>query len=151
MDRDLVIQTLKLHNINPSYQRIRIYQYLLEKRNHPSADTIFKTLVGEIPSLSKATVYNTLNLLAEKGLVRNLGIMENEARFDANTSLHGHFLCFVCGRIQDVDFSGNLENLFGLANCKVYESDIYFKGICALCWGEGRPDDHSSEARRLER
>lgn len=150
MDRDKIIRILKLHNISVSYQRVRIYQYLLEKRNHPSADMIFQSLAREIPSLSKATVYNTLNLLAEKGLVLVLGMGENEARFDADTRLHGHFLCTVCGHIQDVYCQGDLIDLFELENCTVDESQVYFKGTCASCQG-GRLADRGGEAREFER
>lgn len=146
MDCDKVEQTLRLHQIKPSYHRIRIYQYLLERRNHPSADMIFQSLVREIPSLSKATVYNTLHLLAGKGLVRILGIVDNEARFDANTMLHGHFLCTLCGCIQDVHFQGALNDLLGLENCTIDESHLYFKGRCAVCRGLEQPLEPGDEA-----
>ena len=57
---------LKAHEIKPSYQRIKIFQYLVENKNHPTVDMIYKALCTEIPTLSKTTVYNTLNLFIEK-------------------------------------------------------------------------------------
>jgi Fe2+/Zn2+ uptake regulation proteins len=151
MDRDSIIQTLKQHNISGSYHRIRIYQYMLEQRNHPSADMIFQALALEIPSLSKATVYNTLNLLAAKGLVRSLGVIENEAHFDADTTLHGHFLCNVCGDIQDVYCHDSLIHLFGLEKSAVDEIQIYFKGQCASCRAGGQPMRHGDDGQEPER
>lgn len=59
-------QLLKQHDIRPSYHRIKIYQYLVEKRNHPSVDMIYQDLIQEIPTLSRTTVYNALNLFMEK-------------------------------------------------------------------------------------
>ena len=57
---------LKNHDIKPSYQRMKIFQYLLDNHVHPTVDTIYKALCPEIPTLSKTTVYNTLNLFVEK-------------------------------------------------------------------------------------
>ena len=57
---------LKDHDIKPSYQRMKIFQYLLDNHVHPTVDTIYKALCPEIPTLSKTTVYNTLNLFVEK-------------------------------------------------------------------------------------
>jgi len=55
---------LKNHDIKPSYQRMKIFQYLLDNHVHPTVDTIYKALCPEIPTLSKTTVYNTLNLFS---------------------------------------------------------------------------------------
>lgn len=121
------------NNIKPSYARIRIMEYLESRRNHPSADEIYNELVKDIPTLSKTTVYNTLNLFRDVGLVRVITIEENETRFDADTSNHGHFKCESCGKISDffVQIEGMKMN--GLDNFKIRQKDIYFKGICAKC------------------
>lgn len=70
-------------------------------RTHPTAEEVYLNLSKEIPTLSKTSVYNTLSLFVEKGLVQMLTIEENIARFDADTSVHGHFQCKVCGKIYD--------------------------------------------------
>lgn len=57
---------LKEHGIKPSYQRMKVFQYLVDNHNHPTVDMIYKALCPEIPTLSKTTVYNTLNLFVEK-------------------------------------------------------------------------------------
>jgi len=124
---------LKAHGIKPSYQRMKIYEYLLEKRNHPTVDMIYKELSRDIPTLSKTTVYNTLNVFTEKKIANILLVEENEARYDAKMEIHGHFKCISCNEIHDVDI--NIENisLSTLDSFQIDEHHLYFKGICKEC------------------
>ncbi|MGL6115223.1 Fur family transcriptional regulator [Cetobacterium sp. SF1] len=124
---------LKEHGIKPSYQRMKIFEYLLENRNHPTVDTIYKALAPEIPTLSKTTVYNTLNLFMEKQIAKVIVIEENETRYDVDTSVHGHFKCESCGCIKDLDIDLSALNLKQLENYEVKEYHMYFKGICEDC------------------
>lgn len=137
---DDIRRYLESKGIQPSYQRIKILEYLIKKRNHPSVDLIYKDLVGEIPTLSKTTIYNTLNLFIEKGFVRAITIEGNEVRYDLITVPHVHFKCLKCGRIYDVylhtDICG-LEELEEIDGHKVIETHIYMKGICRECRREG--------------
>ena len=71
---------LKENGIKPSYQRIKIYEYLVKYYNHPTVDMIYRELVPKIPTLSKTTVYNTLNLFIEKKITAIIVIDENETR-----------------------------------------------------------------------
>ena len=75
-------------------------QYLMVNRNHSTADEIYGSLVGN-PPLSRTTVYNSLHAFVEAGLARVVTIEDNEARYDADISDHGHFKCDSCGRIYD--------------------------------------------------
>jgi len=120
-------------NIKASYQRIKILEYLTTKRNHPTVDKIFNDLIKEIPILSKATVYNTIDLFKKTNLVRVVTIENNETRYDAEVENHGHFKCDVCGSIYD--FSVNIDNLSidSLEHFKINEKNVYFKGICPRC------------------
>lgn len=124
---------LKEHGIKPSYQRIRIFQYLLENRNHPTVDMIYKALCPEIPTLSKTTVYNTLNLFIEKKIVNVIVIEENETRYDSIMDVHGHFKCECCGKIFDIGINKDLVRDEMLKDCKINEQHYYFKGICKDC------------------
>ena len=81
---------LRENNIKPSFQRIKIFDYLVTKKNHPTVEMIHKELVKEIPTLSKTTVYNTLNAFIEKKVVHIIVIEENETRYDAILGDHGH-------------------------------------------------------------
>lgn len=124
---------LKNHDIKPSLQRIKIFQYLINDKNHPTVDTIYKDLVKEIPTLSKTTVYNTLNLFMKKDIVTIITIEENETRYDADTSLHGHFKCEVCGEVYDFDINiPELEDDM-LKDFETKEKHVYFKGKCKNC------------------
>lgn len=121
------------NNIKPSFQRIKIFEYLVKNNTHPTVDEIYREVVEEIPTLSKTTVYNTINLFLEANILRGLYIEENEVRYDAILSNHGHFKCKRCKRIYDfeieIDKSKNyLDNRF-----QIHEKDVYFKGICPDC------------------
>lgn len=124
---------LKNNGIKPSYQRIKIFQYLVEKKNHPTVDMIYKALCSEIPTLSKTTVYNTLNLFIEKKIVNVIVIEENETRYDSVMSVHGHFKCEKCGRIFDVNINKGAIEEKALKDFEIKEQHYYFKGICKDC------------------
>lgn len=124
---------LKSHDIKPSLQRIKIFDYLVSNKSHPTVDTIYKDLVNEIPTLSKTTVYNTLNLFMKKNIVTIITIEENEARYDANTTLHGHFKCEVCGEVYDFDLNIPQPKDNILEGFETKERHIYFKGECKNC------------------
>ncbi len=130
--RDLE-KIFKMHAIKPSHHRIRVLQYLLERRNHPTVDMIYKDLVEEIPTLSKTTLYNTLNLFVERGIVTLITIEENETRYDADTSLHAHLKCNYCGQIYDIKMDFSVLDLTALEKFEISESHLYFKGICPIC------------------
>ena len=93
------------YNIKPSVQRIAVMDYLLKHRTHPSVEEIYSALSGDMPTLSKTTVYNTLKLFAEQGAAQMLTIDEKNVCFDGDTSLHAHFLCKRCGKIYDLPIS----------------------------------------------
>ena len=124
---------LKRYDIKPSYQRIKILEYLSNNKTHPTVDEIYRALHPEIPTLSKTTVYNTLNLFLEKHLIKLLTIEENETRYDIETDVHGHFKCKICGKLCDfpVDMESVLKN--SVKDCEISEYHIYFKGICTVC------------------
>ena len=121
---------LKNRNINLSYQRLKILEYLNQNHCHPTVDQIYKGLHEIIPTLSKTTVYNTLKKLVEEDLVRVINIEDNETRYDINTENHGHFKCDNCGTI--FDFSINMDSLVcvELEDFRVFDKNVYFKGIC---------------------
>jgi Fe2+ or Zn2+ uptake regulation protein len=126
-------QHLREHDIKPSVQRIRIFETLVGTTEHPTVDMIYQRLATEIPTLSKTTVYNTLKLFQQKGLVLVVNIEDNETRYDADTSFHGHFKCVSCGRVYDFPLSENETKLKSLADFDVRESHYYVKGICKNC------------------
>lgn len=124
---------LKKRNINLSYQRLKILQYLTNSQIHPTVDQIFTDLHKDIPTLSKTTVYNTLKLLVQSDLAKVLTIEDNETRYDINIENHGHFKCESCGEIYD--FTIDLDSIANkeLKNFKINDKKVYFKGICPRC------------------
>lgn len=129
---DNVLKILEEKGISPSYQRIKILEYLILNKNHPSVEEIFRDLSHEILTLSKTTVYNTLKLFAEKGIVKVLGIEKDFARYDIDISPHSHFKCIKCGKIYDLKINSendiNIDETFE----KIY-SENYIYGICKNC------------------
>ncbi|MDW7739148.1 MAG: Fur family transcriptional regulator [Bacillota bacterium] len=125
--------TLKDKNIRPSIQRIKIFEYLIKNSCHPTVDQIFKDLQSEIPTISKTTIYNTLNLFLEAGLVQVLTIEENETRYDIITETHGHFKCEECGSIFNFSIKVDLIDTKELTGFKVFDRNVYFKGVCPKC------------------
>lgn len=123
---------LESKDIRPSFQRMKIYKLLMETKEHPSVETIYNELKEEIPSLSKMTIYNTLKLFVEKDLARLITIEENEARFDADTSVHGHFKCLKCGCV--IDFPVEETKLPAPGNGFTVDNiDFFVRGTCPGC------------------
>ena len=133
MEKEDVKAMLKKSGISPSYQRMRIMEYLVNTKAHPTVEMIYRELIDDIPTLSKTTVYNTLNTFMENGLVSIITIDEAETRYDADTKLHGHFKCEKCGAVEDIEIEVSDKNFKGLEKYKVYEKHIYFKGECSKC------------------
>lgn len=104
--REGVAKLLRARAITPTHQRIEIAQVLFEKRWHPSADQILAAVNVRYAESSKATVYNTLKLFLEKGLVRALIVDPNKVFYDSNTSDHHHFYDVVSGEVTDICAEG---------------------------------------------
>jgi len=104
--REEVAEMLRAHAITPTHQRMQIGQVLFEKRWHPSADQILAAVNVRYAETSKATVYNTLKLFLEKGLVRELIVDPNKVFYDSNTSEHHHFYDIESGEITDISATG---------------------------------------------
>jgi Fe2+ or Zn2+ uptake regulation protein len=127
-------EQLKEKGITPSLHRIKILEYLLNTKSHPTADRIYQSLIQEIPSLSKTTVYNTLKYFLSNNLIQSLTIDETEVRYDADLSFHAHFKCNHCGSLYDIEDSNmNPASLMTIEGHKVLEYHLYLKGICKKC------------------
>ena len=107
--------TLRSNGIQPSAQRVAVAGYVLHTHEHPSAELVFKRVRERFPWISRATVYNTLNLFVEKGLLQRLTIAEDSVVFDPITGTHHHFIDDETGAIYDVPWERvqvcNIESL----------------------------------------
>lgn len=129
----MVREYLIKKNIKPLFNRIKVLEYLLSHRNHPTVDEIYNGLVGELPTLSKTTVYNTLKLFVNSNLVRLITIEDNETRYDADVSDHGHFKCESCDQVSDFSIDTDKLDTADLDRFKIVEKNVYYKGICPGC------------------
>jgi len=126
-------ERLLAYGIRPSLPRVEVMQYLLEHRTHPNVDTIYQDLLDKIPSLSKTTVYNTVQRLAEKGAVLRLTIDDKNVCFDGVSEPHPHFLCKECGKIYDLQFTPKIDIQLDFSEHQIEEVSIYYRGICKDC------------------
>ena len=86
-------------NVTP--QRIAVYRALLRSEDHPTPEMLFKSVSKEMPSLSVATIYKTLDVLVSLGLVHSVPVDGDKRRYDANDETHHHLVCSVCGKVRD--------------------------------------------------
>lgn len=133
MELNTISDILKKNNVKPSIQRMKIYEYLINKKTHPTVEEIYSVLSKELPTLSKTTVYNTLNAFIENGITQMLTIDENETRYDADISDHGHFKCTNCGKVFDFRFEKLNYEAKQLDGYEIKECHVYFKGMCKKC------------------
>lgn len=97
-----IIELLRSHDIYPTNQRAIITRLLFEKCTHLSAEDVFRLVNADNRHVSKATVYNTLGLLAEKGVVREVIADPTRIFYDPNTQPHHHFFDVATGELTDI-------------------------------------------------
>ena len=120
-------------------QRIAVYKYLLSSKQHPSAETIYKALQRDFPTMSLATVYKALKTLVDVELIQELNVGEGNFRYDANTNPHPHIQCLKCSRvddIDDIDFKELNVKIKPYTDYDVICNQVYFYGICKNCQKE---------------
>jgi Fur family iron response transcriptional regulator len=101
--RSRVIERLKAAGVTPTQQRVEIAAILFARDQHMSADQVLSLVNDTSSRVSKATVYNTLGLFAEKGLVREVIVDPTKVFYDSNTSNHHHFYNADTGHLMDID------------------------------------------------
>lgn len=124
-----VVEELQEHGIQPSAQRVAIAQYILATDQHPTADQVWTQVRRKFPIVSRATVYNTLNLFVEKGLVRELFMAEGVVVFDPKLETHHHFVDEATGRIYDVPWDAvEVRNVETLEGYEVHDYQVVMRG-----------------------
>lgn len=101
--RSQLIERLKAAGVTPTQQRVEIAAILFARDQHMSADQVLALVNNASPRVSKATVYNTLGLFAEKGLVREVIVDPTKVFYDSNTTNHHHFYNADTGDLMDID------------------------------------------------
>lgn len=121
------------NNIKPSFPRLKVFEYLAANPIHPTVDDIYKALVEQIPTLSKTTIYNTLDLFIQCNIARAVTIDGNELRYDVDITNHGHFKCDQCNTIYEFDINAAELAATNLDGFVIRERNVYFKGTCPRC------------------
>lgn len=117
-------------------QRMKIYSELIQNPNHPDAETVYKKVRNQLANISLDTVYRTLWLFKDLGLITTIGPSRERTRFDPNLNPHHHFICTECGLI--LDFSSDQMDTLDIQESiksigKVGSLQVNIQGICREC------------------
>lgn len=134
-------QATKAAGIKLTPQRLEIFKIVAQSITHPGADEIYRQIHQQMPSVSLDTVYRTLWMLADLGLISTVGQRQEGIRFDANPQKHHHFTCVKCGLIRDF-INQELDALPIPPQTSDYGTSISLqievKGICAECMNKNQ-------------
>lgn len=133
MDEDTIRRLMEEKGLRPTKQRIAVYDFLLHHPIHPTAEIICRELQKAGMDFSRATVYNSLNKLAEVGLIKVLTIDAEEQRFDGTVADHGHFRCVQCGCVQDFPLDFDVVAIPYPADCEIRTRELFCSGFCGAC------------------
>ncbi|MEK7483181.1 MAG: transcriptional repressor [Planctomycetota bacterium] len=141
-----VTQKLRQAKLKITPQRLEIYRALLEHTGHASPEELYQILHSALPSCTLATIYRTLELFSQAGLIVPVLYMGSKKRYENRLKPHHHFVCMVCQKIQDLP----LETLTvpqvpkKLSGCTVFEVQVHFMGLCETCVSKNKKRDLQS-------
>jgi Fur family peroxide stress response transcriptional regulator len=127
---------LRRSGVKLTHQRLEIFREVAKSLDHPDVETVFSGVRRRIPTISLDTVYRTLWLLIDFGLLTTLGPPRGRVRLDANMSSHHHFICRKCGMTRD--FLNHKFDRLKIPNTvkalgSVESTQIEVRGICFRC------------------
>jgi Fur family peroxide stress response transcriptional regulator len=119
-----------------THQRLEIFREVASSLEHPDAETVFRAVQARMPTVSLDTVYRTLWMLNDLGLVTTLGRRRESVRFDANLEHHHHYVCVRCGLTRD--FKSAALNAVRIPYAvkefgSVVATHVEVRGICDRC------------------
>lgn len=117
-------------------QRLLVFETLASTDRHPDAEQLIAMVRRRDPSVSVATVYNTLRLLSDAGTILELRGLGPKTRYDANTGEHDHFTCRLCGTVEDIPRQMATPRRLdgrGLSRYRVEEVAVHARGVCGAC------------------
>jgi Fur family peroxide stress response transcriptional regulator len=145
-------EAVQASGVKLTHQRLEIFREVAASLDHPDADTIFREVRRRLPTISLDTVYRTLWLLNDLGLITTLGPRRESVRFDANLKHHHHYVCVQCGLARDFE-SAELNALRLPKAVKrlgsISGTHVEVRGICESCMKRARrPPQPASPGRK---
>jgi Fur family peroxide stress response transcriptional regulator len=129
-------QLCREKQIAATHQRLVVYRALMERMDHPSPEQIYEGVRQELPSISLATIYKTLHLFLQAGIIREVSPHHGSLRIEPNTQRHHHFVCLECHGITDLAPCGvdatPLEAQIP-AGFVVEQVSMELRGLCSRC------------------
>ena len=117
-------------------QREAVLHVIRERDDHPTANEIFEAARLRLPSISYATVYNSLRYLKEAGLVLEIKFGDSSSRYDRETDRHDHAICNCCGKLVDFDLPETAKLMHAAARKSSFKPDtvhLTLRGLCPDC------------------
>ncbi|MGN0537414.1 MAG: transcriptional repressor [Acutalibacteraceae bacterium] len=133
-----------------SKKREAIYQTIVSTPTHPSAEWVYNQLKTEYPELSVGTVYRNISVFKDMGLVKTVGVVNGQERFDAHVAPHPHLICRACGGVTDLSIniptmSQKLYNVLNMEyGIKVDDYALTLYGLCRNCCADNKKVQSSS-------
>ena len=121
----------------PTIQRLAVLGCLSRSKRHPTADQVLMAIRKRFPSISRATVYNTLDVLTEAKMILRLNVDPTAARYDADLCPHAHFRCRVCQKVYDIEMKDARTVDVSTDGHLVEAVRTYAYGVCASCRRKG--------------
>jgi Fur family peroxide stress response transcriptional regulator len=117
-------------------QRDAVLQVILDREDHPTANEIFEAARQRLPTISYATVYNSLRYLKDAGLVLEIKFGDSASRYDRETDRHDHAICSACGKLVDFDLPQTAQLMQAAARKSHFKPEsvhLTLRGLCADC------------------
>jgi Fur family peroxide stress response transcriptional regulator len=117
-------------------QRQVVLRVVNESHHHPTASQVFEQARMLLPTISYATVYNSLRFLKQEGLVREISFGNAASRYDRETDRHDHAICTKCGKLVDFDWSEAPELMRAAARRTHFKAEsihLTLTGLCPEC------------------
>lgn len=131
-----LIEALRARGQRVTSQRVLMHRALRERDRHVTAEEMLDAVSDRLPNLSLPTVYATLELFEELGIVRRVSRASGPVLFDSRTDEHGHIVCRSCGKVEDLDTTGQSAAAFAGAERRGFtaeHAEVVVNGLCAEC------------------
>ncbi|MEL7058805.1 MAG: Fur family transcriptional regulator [Acidobacteriota bacterium] len=148
---DEIAASLRRHGIRPSAQRVAVARFVLQTDEHPSAERVLAAVRRDFPMISRATVYNTLHLFVEHGLLREVRHGASSVVYDANVDRHHHLIDDETGEIHDLPWTSiEIDGVEQIEDFEILEYRVVLKGRRRSAATPSSADSGSTSTPRLD-